>query len=79
VDWNRQKRIYDLTLLLVLVLSLSVFTGVSLWFSPNTTAETLIIRGCSISGFLLLHVILCIGPLARLDSRWLPLLYTILE
>ena len=75
VDWNRQKRIYDLTLLALLGSGLAVFFAVSLWVSPNITAETLVIRGCSISAFLLLHLLLCIGPLSRLDRRFLPLLY----
>ena len=75
VDWNRQKRLYDLILLGLLTLGLGTFVGVSLVRSPNSTAETLILRGTAVSALLLLHVILCIGPLARLDSRFLPLLY----
>src|SRR5207302_10393087 len=39
------------------------------------TAETLIIRAAGSAAFLLLHIVLCIGPLCRLDSRFLPLLY----
>jgi nitrite reductase/ring-hydroxylating ferredoxin subunit/DMSO/TMAO reductase YedYZ heme-binding membrane subunit len=39
------------------------------------TIETLLIRAFGITAFVLLHVILCIGPLARLDARFLPLLY----
>jgi len=42
---------------------------------PNATAETLLIRGFGTARLLLLHVILCIGPLCRLDRRFLPLLY----
>lgn len=75
IDWNRQKRLYDLTLLGLLLLVLGTFIGVSLVRSPNTTVETLLIRGCAVAAVLLLHVILCIGPLARLDSSFLPLLY----
>ncbi|MBN9691039.1 MAG: ferric reductase-like transmembrane domain-containing protein [Verrucomicrobia bacterium] len=75
VDWNRQKRRYDLTLLGFLLLSLGTYIGVTLWVSPLVTAETLIIRGTSLTAILLLHVILSIGPLARLDPRFLPLLY----
>jgi hypothetical protein len=32
-------------------------------------AETLIIRGCGTRVLLLLHIVLCIGPLCRLDRR----------
>jgi len=42
---------------------------------PYATAETMIIRAAGAAAFLLLHVVLCIGPLCRLDSRFLPLLY----
>jgi len=38
---------------------------------PNATAETLLIRGFGTAALLLLHVILCIGPLCRLDRRFL--------
>ncbi|HMO65488.1 MAG TPA: ferric reductase-like transmembrane domain-containing protein, partial [Verrucomicrobiota bacterium] len=75
VDWNRQKRRYDAALGGLLVLGLGVFAGVSLAVSPNLTAETLILRGTAVTALLLLHVILAIGPLARLDRRFLPLLY----
>jgi nitrite reductase/ring-hydroxylating ferredoxin subunit/DMSO/TMAO reductase YedYZ heme-binding membrane subunit len=75
IDWNRQKRLYDLTVVGLLALGLAVFIGVSLWVSPHFTAETLLIRGLAVSALLLLHVILCLGPLARLDPRFLPMLY----
>src|SRR5207244_11497948 len=32
-------------------------------------------RGMGPATFLMLHVVLCIGPLARLDRRFVPLLY----
>jgi nitrite reductase/ring-hydroxylating ferredoxin subunit/DMSO/TMAO reductase YedYZ heme-binding membrane subunit len=37
--------------------------------------EVLLIRALGTCAFLLLHVVLCIGPLARFDRRFLPLLY----
>lgn len=75
IDWNRQKRVYDLTLIGLLALGLATFAGASWMVSPGITAETLIIRGCAVSAMTLLHVILCVGPLARLDPRFLPWLY----
>ncbi|MBN8246132.1 MAG: ferric reductase-like transmembrane domain-containing protein [Verrucomicrobia bacterium] len=75
IDWNRQKRLYDRTLGGVLLLGLGTFMGISVWVSPNITIETLLLRGSAVSALLLLHVLLCIGPLARLDARFLPLLY----
>lgn len=75
IDWNRQKRLYDTALGGLLALGLGLFVAVSMMRSPNLTLETLIIRGSAVTALLLLHVILCIGPLARLDPRFLPFVY----
>jgi methionine sulfoxide reductase heme-binding subunit len=42
---------------------------------PRVTDEILLIRAFGTASFLLLHVILCIGPLCRLNPKFLPLLY----
>ncbi len=75
VGWNPQKRVYDLLLALGVVGYIALFVQVSAQLHPNATAETLIIRGVGTAAFLLLHVILAIGPLCRLSRRFLPLLY----
>jgi len=75
VGWNRQKKVYDLSLLAGVVVYLALFVGVSAALSPQATIETLLIRALGTGALLLLHVILSIGPLARLDRRFLPLLY----
>ncbi|MDH3746469.1 MAG: ferric reductase-like transmembrane domain-containing protein [Acidobacteriota bacterium] len=75
VGWNRQKKIYDRSLWIGVGLYLGVFVGLGAIFRPNATIETLLIRAFGTSALLLLHVILSIGPLARFDRRFLPLLY----
>lgn len=75
VLWNRQKRIYDAVLGTALLLYVAVFLTVGVAVHPSATAETLLIRAFGTAAFLLLHVILAIGPLCRLDRRFLPLLY----
>ncbi len=75
VGWNRQKRIYDLTLAGGVGLYLTLFVGLGILFHPQATAETLLIRALGTCAFLLLHIILMIGPLCRIDDRFLPLLY----
>ncbi len=75
IGWNRQKKVYDVTLLSLLVLYLGTFVGVGVWRNPSATAETLMIRALGTAAFLLLNIVLCIGPLTRLDRRFLPLLY----
>jgi len=75
IGWNRQKRVYDLVVLTGVTLYTALFIGFGALLFPYATAETLIIRAAGSAAFLLLHVVLCIGPLCRLDSRFLPLLY----
>lgn len=75
VGWNRQKRIYDAVMLCGVGLYLGAFIGVSAVLHPSATAETLIIRGLGSAALILLHLILCVGPLCRLNPRFLPLLY----
>lgn len=75
VQWNRQKRMYDLVLIAGIVFYLSLFILVGTAVQLNITIETLLIRAFGTAAFLLLHIILSIGPLCRLDTRFLPLLY----
>jgi nitrite reductase/ring-hydroxylating ferredoxin subunit/DMSO/TMAO reductase YedYZ heme-binding membrane subunit len=78
IKWNRNKRIYDCVLTAGIVLYLGVFVVVSKRVrsgSASVSDEVLLIRGLGTCAFLLLHVVLCIGPLARFDRRFLPLLY----
>lgn len=75
VGWNRQKKVYDLTLAASLAIFFVAWIGFHLVVKPQITAETLLIRALAVAAFLLLHVILSIGPLCRLDARFLPLLY----
>ena len=75
VGWNRQKRIYDTTLAGGVLLYLIVFLLTGIILRPNATIETLLIRALGTGAFFLLHVILSIGPLCRLNPRFLPLLY----
>lgn len=75
VGWNRQKRLYDATLAAAILLGIGGFIGITLAVSPHFTAETVILRGTAVAAILLLHVVLAIGPLCRLDERFLPWLY----
>jgi nitrite reductase/ring-hydroxylating ferredoxin subunit/DMSO/TMAO reductase YedYZ heme-binding membrane subunit len=74
VKWNRNKRVYDVTLAVGIggYLALFIAIGKVTW---SGSYEILLVRALGTCAFLLLHVVLCIGPLARLDRRFLPLLY----
>ena len=63
VHWNRQKKIYDRTLVGGLLLVIGTFVAVTAVLRPELTAETLLIRGTSITALVLLHFVLAIGPL----------------
>jgi sulfoxide reductase heme-binding subunit YedZ len=75
VQWNRQKRLYDFVLAGGVGVFLVVFAVVTEKLYPFITEEILIMRAFGVAAFLLLHVILCIGPLCRLNRKFLPLLY----
>jgi methionine sulfoxide reductase heme-binding subunit len=75
VGWNRQKKIYDKLIALFCATYLLLFISLTLIFNSEVTFETLLIRSTSTLAILLLHVILGIGPLTRLNKKFLPFLY----
>ncbi len=75
VGWSPGKRRYDALVAGCCALYLATFAVASLVLRPEITAETLLLRAFGTLALLLLHVVLAIGPLARLDRRFLPLLW----
>jgi sulfoxide reductase heme-binding subunit YedZ len=75
ISWNGAKKAYDLTLATGLAVYLALFIGLGIAMHPDATIETLLIRALATAAFLMLHVILSIGPLSRLNPKFLPLLY----
>jgi methionine sulfoxide reductase heme-binding subunit len=75
IGWNRQKKIYDAVMVGGIGLYLLLFLMLGVRLHPYITVETLLIRALGTCAFLLLHVVLCIGPLCRLSSTFLPFLY----
>lgn len=75
VGWNRQKKKYDSLLFIFCVAYLALFVMLTIVINPNYTFETVLIRSTSTLALLLLHIILSIGPLCRLNRKFLPLLY----
>lgn len=78
VQWNRNKWLYDGVMLAGVVAFLTLF----LFASPGLLSHEFPIdpqihnaRAFGACAFVMLTVILCIGPLARIDRRFLPLLY----
>ena len=75
VGWNANKARYDRVAIGAAVGSVAAVAGVLALRAPALTIETVLIRALGVTAFALLHVVLAIGPLARLDHRVLPLLY----
>jgi nitrite reductase/ring-hydroxylating ferredoxin subunit/DMSO/TMAO reductase YedYZ heme-binding membrane subunit len=75
VQWNRQKKLYDAVLVGGVAAFLVCFSAVTKILFPRVTDEIMLIRAFGAGAFLLLHVILCLGPLCRLNPIFLPLLY----
>lgn len=75
VQWNRQKKLYDAVLVGGVAAYLVIFSVLTTVLFPRVTDEIMLIRAFGTGAFLLLHVILCIGPLCRLNPIFLPLLY----
>lgn len=78
VGWTRAKLIYDGVLVLGVALFIIAYTRLAPAARPGGTLldeGSLLIRALGACAFVLLSLVLCIGPLARLDRRFAPLLY----
>ena len=78
VTWSPFKKRYDIAVAFGVILFLAIFILISNFIAPpgeSTSGVIVVIRALGVCGFTMLTLILCIGPLARLSPRWLPLLY----
>lgn len=78
VQWNRNKWFYDA----IMLAGVGAFLWVFLYVTPEVLSHERAVnpqihnaRAFGACAFVMLTVILCIGPAARLDNRFLPLLY----
>lgn len=78
VQWNWSKKVYDAIMLIGVALFLWVFIYVApqaLNHERPVNPPIANARAYGACAFVMLTIILCIGPLARLDRRFLALLY----
>jgi nitrite reductase/ring-hydroxylating ferredoxin subunit/DMSO/TMAO reductase YedYZ heme-binding membrane subunit len=78
VQWNRAKVVYDVILVAAVALYIGTYIVLGYWLDPPKDEPAAIdvrIRAFGTCAFFMLTIILSIGPLARLDRRFLPLLY----
>ena len=78
VQWVPTKYVYDAVLLVCVAVYILVFLRLgtpAADFTRPVDGAILRMRAFGTCAFLMLTLILCIGPLAQLDRRFLPLLY----
>ncbi|MFG0304624.1 MAG: ferric reductase-like transmembrane domain-containing protein [Phycisphaerales bacterium JB040] len=75
VQWNRHKKVYDLTLIGICIAYTAGFVSVSLASAEPPDEMVTLIRATGTLAFTLLHAILLVGPLARFSTRVSPFLY----
>lgn len=78
VQWSPHKRLYDSVIAGAAVIWVAAFiaAGKLLWTGVHAISdEILLIRATGSCAMVLLHIVLLIGPLARIDTRLLPILY----
>ncbi|MBI4274593.1 MAG: ferric reductase-like transmembrane domain-containing protein [Rhizobiales bacterium] len=78
IQWNRDKLVYDGVLITGIVLFIGIFMAAWSWINPPASLaewSILRVRAFGICAFTMLTLVLMIGPLARLDRRFLPVLY----
>ncbi len=78
VQWNPNKWVYDA----IMVVAVALFLWIFIFIAPDVLNHNRAInpqirnaRAFGACAFFMLTIILMIGPLARLDTRFLPLLY----
>lgn len=77
VQWSPHKRVYDATMAAVAAIYIIAFVAISkvMHRSPRAISdEVIILRALGSCAFVLLHMILLIGPACRFSPRLLPLL-----
>lgn len=73
--WNRNKKQYDLVVGVAILLFIASFTLLNVYLNPEVTFETNLIRSFGWVAIILLHIILVIGPLARIHPGFNIVLY----
>lgn len=73
--WNKQKKRYDRGIVIGALSFLILFFALTAMFRPNAIFQTTLIRAFGWLSLMMLHIILVIGPLSRIDKRFMIILY----
>ena len=75
VLWSKYKKTYDKIIAASMLLYIILFAAITLILNSETSIETIVIRAFGSLAIIMLHIILIIGPLARLNISFLPILF----
>jgi len=78
VQWNGHKKLYDLVIAGLVLLMLLGFIAITMVITPAEEIPSepiLLLRATGTTAIVMLHVILLIGPLARISNKFNVLLY----
>ena len=75
VLWSKYKKTYDKIIAASMLLYIILFAAITLILNSETSIETIVIRAFGSLAIIMLHIILVIGPLARLNISFLPILF----
>ncbi|MGK0316829.1 MAG: sulfoxide reductase heme-binding subunit YedZ [Saprospiraceae bacterium] len=75
VLWSKYKKTYDKVIIASMLLYIVLFAVITFVFNSETSIETLVIRAFGSLAIIMLHIILIIGPLSRLNTNFLPILF----
>ena len=76
ISWNRHKRVYDAVVVGAILAGVGAFAaGAAVLADAPPDPAALVIGALGATAFVLLHVVLLIGPLCRLSDAFLPVLY----
>jgi sulfoxide reductase heme-binding subunit YedZ len=75
IMWNKNKKKYDIVLWTFIMFFLVISFSANLLLFPKANLATVVIRSFGLLSIVLLHIILSIGPLCRINTAFLPLLY----
>lgn len=78
VQWNAHKRRYDAFIVAFAIMFIAIYMAIGVARHPppnDISPPILLMRALGACALTMLHVALCIGPLSRLDGRFLSLLY----
>lgn len=75
IQWNTYKIRYDVWLFVFIAMYVSAFASLNFYLFPYHNSTTIFIRAFGTLAIIMLHVVLMIGPLCRINKNFLPLLY----